>query len=195
MRAKSHRLLGQYLARRYLTGVSQPCVRAFLAGCTQPDKNPTTYLKGSLRSRWLHGHDYTNAKRYMRRIVLRLHQKCNWNMLDYYTLGKLIHYTADAFTAAHGEDFEGNLFEHRRYECQLHHYFATHLPRPFSPFPHVHNCAMETIRRYHRKYRKCPPNICTDTDYCIGVACLVTEMLTQGQTCAVNWNPLLTGRK
>ena len=182
MRAKSHRLLGKFLAQRYLGHIPKPCIRAFLAGCTQPDKNPATYLKGSLRNRWLHGHDYANANRYMRRIVLRLHRKCSWNMLDYYTLGKLIHYTADAFTAAHAEHFSSNLRAHRDYECQLHHYFAAHLNRQRHRFPLVHNCAMENIRHYHRKYRKCPPNICTDTDYCIGVACLITEMLTVRQT-------------
>lgn len=185
MRAKSHRLLGQFLAQRYLGHIPKSCVRAFLAGCTQPDKNPTTYLKGSLRSRWLHGHDYANASRYMRRIVLRLNRKHCWNPLDYYTLGKLIHYTADAFTAAHGEHFVGDLFDHRRYECQLHHYFSVHLPQLSSPFPHIHNCAMQTIRHYHRQYRKCTPNISTDTDFCIGVSCLITEMLTARQACAV----------
>ena len=181
MQAKSHRLLGQFLVNRYLTDLSRPYVRVFLVGCTEPDKNPTTYLKGSLRSRWLHGHDYTNAKRYMHRIIFRLNRKRCWNLLDYYTLGKLIHYTADAFTAAHRENFEGDLFAHRRYECQLHHYFATHLSRHANPYPHIHNCAMETIRYYHRQYRKCPPCISTDTDYCIGVTCLITGMLTARQ--------------
>ena len=195
MRAKSHRLLGQFLAQRYLGHIPKPCIQAFLAGCTQPDKNPTTYLKGSLRSRWLHGHDYANAKRYMRRISLRLRRKCNWNLLDYYTLGKLIHYTADAFTAAHGEDFDGDLRAHRRYECQLHQYFGRHLLRLSPPFPHVHNCAMETIRHYHRQYRKRPPSICTDTDYCIGVSFLITKMLTEGQTCTVNYKSLKISRK
>ena len=195
MRAKSHRLLGQFLAQKYLTDIPQPCIRAFLAGCTQPDKNPTTYLKGSLRSRWLHGHDYANAKRYMRRIVLRLHWKCCWNILDYYTLGKLIHYTADAFTAAHGEHFDGDLRAHRDYECQLHHYFSAHLNRQSHHFPHIHNCAMETIRQYRRQYLTCPPSICTDTDFCIGVSCLITEMLTAGQTSAAKEKPLEFGRK
>ena len=186
MRAKSHRLLGQFLAQRYLTDIPQPCIRAFLAGCTQPDKNPTTYLKGSLRSRWLHGHDYANASRYMRRIILRLNRKHCWNPLDYYTLGKLIHYTADAFTAAHGEHFDGDLFKHRRYECQLHHYFSAHLTCRATSYPAIHGCPMATIRHYHRQYRKCLPGIFTDTDFCIGVSCLITEMLTAEQTCAVN---------
>lgn len=184
MRAKSHLLLGQFLAQRYLTNISQPCVHAFLAGCTQPDRNPATYLKGSLRNRWLHGHDYPNARRYMRRITLRLTGKCRWNMLDYYTLGKLIHYTADAFTAAHGENFDGDLLAHRRYECQLHHYFASHLACHTKPYPSTHCCAMKTIHHYHRQYRTCPAGICTDTDFCIGVTCAITEMLTAKQTLA-----------
>lgn len=186
MRAKTHRLLGQFLAERYLTKTPQRCVHAFLTGCTEPDKNPTTYLKGSLRHRWLHGHDYTNAKRYMRRMIARLEQKRRWNLLDYYTLGKLIHYTADAFTAVHADSFDGNLFQHRHYECQLHRYFRAHLILHPDRCPHIHGSVMETIRYYRRQYRKFPPSVRTDTDYCIGVSCLIIGMLMARQTHAVS---------
>ena len=49
MRGQSHLSLGQYLAGRYMNHTPKASVRAFLLGCIQPDRNPATYLKGSIR--------------------------------------------------------------------------------------------------------------------------------------------------
>lgn len=184
MRAKSHRLLGEALVQQYFTGLPRSYIRMFLAGCVQPDKNPATYLKGSLRQSFLRGHNFSNAKRYMCRILSRLEQPRRWNHLDYYTLGKLIHYTADAFTAAHADRFDGNLLQHRQYECQLHRYFQGHLALHHGKWHCVYPSVMKNICYYHRQYRKLPPSVSTDTDYCIGVSSLIVGMLTARQTAA-----------
>ena len=99
-----------------MNDVPKRYVQAFLIGCIEPDRNPVTYLKGSIRHQWLRGHNYRNARRFMRRISVRLENKDSWNLYDYYTLGKLIHYTTDAFTYAHNDTFPTALTEHREYE-------------------------------------------------------------------------------
>ena len=113
MRGKSHITIGNYLIHRYMVETPQIYRTAFLFGCIEPDRNPLTYLKGSLRCQWLRGHNYRNARRYMRRISIRLENRTSWTMLDYYTLGKLIHYTTDAFTYPHNDSFTTALQDHR----------------------------------------------------------------------------------
>ena len=75
MRNKSHALMGRILLREFLPGLSGGQARLFLLGCTQPDKNPATYIKGSLRSQWLRGHNWGNSQRYMQRLCRRLERK------------------------------------------------------------------------------------------------------------------------
>ncbi len=99
-------------------------------GCTEPDSNPLTYLKGSRTIQWPRGHNYRNAERLMARLSASLSRRERWGMLDYYRLGKLIHYTSDAFTYAHNETFRENIHEHRCYEARLQRCFKTSLARP-----------------------------------------------------------------
>lgn len=177
MRGKSHQQLGKYLAAHYMENVPQRYVRAFLIGCIQPDRNPATYLKGSIRHQWLRGHNYHNAQRFMCRIASRLEQKETWNLLDYYTLGKLIHYTADAFTYAHNDTFPTNLNDHRIYEAELQNHFLDYLQEdpPVSP-PHA-KTIMQAIYRYHREYQKEPSDIYRDSHFALTACCCVLAVL------------------
>ncbi len=177
MRGKSHQLLGRYLAENYLTGAPKRCVRAFLIGCIQPDRNPATYLKGSLRRQWLRGHNYENAKRYMYRIARRLERKAHWSLFDYYTMGKLIHYTTDAFTYAHNETFSPALSDHKEYEDALQIYFLNYL----SGHPEVQTQTFRTvsdvIRSFHREYSRKDIDIHTDAQFALTACCCVLAML------------------
>lgn len=186
MRAKSHHRLGKLLADQYLLGAPRRYIMAFVIGCTEPDKNPATYLKGSLRSRWLRGHNWSNSQRYMQRIALRLEQRDQLKLLDYYTMGKLIHYTVDAFTSAHNDSFPADLHIHRHYEEKLQRYFLSYLENSQSRHPQIHDSVMDTIRTYHRQYTQLPSNVRTDTRYCIGVASLVVCMLIAKNTLKIN---------
>ena len=105
MRGKSHLRIAQYLLDHYMPNIPTRYQRAFRIGCIEPDRNPATYLKGSIRCQWLRGHNYKNARRFMRTISARLEKKERFNLFDYYTMGKLIHYTTDAFTYAHNDTF------------------------------------------------------------------------------------------
>ncbi len=178
MRAKSHHHLGKLLAEQYLPDAPKRYILAFLIGCTEPDKNPATYLKGSLRSQWLRGHNWNNSQRYMQRICSRLERREELKLLDFYTLGKLMHYTLDAFTSAHNDAFPSDLQSHRHYESRLQQYFLSCLEEARIAQPQIHDRVMDTIRAYHTEYMRIPSSVHTDTQFGIGVASLVMDMLT-----------------
>lgn len=177
MRGKSHISLGHYLLDRYLPDLPQAHRRAFLLGCIEPDRNPATYLKGSFRCQWLRGHNYRNARRFMRRISLRLEKKENLNFFDYYTLGKLIHYTADAFTYAHNEAFPENLSDHREYEVKLQDYFLQYLQEDPKVNVRLAGTIMEGIGSYHQEYSREESNIQRDSRYALQACCCVLAIL------------------
>ncbi len=177
MRGKSHICLGRYLAQHYMEGVPQRYVRAFLVGCVEPDRNPITYLKGSLRCQWLRGHNYQNARRFMRQISRRLERKESLHLFDYYTLGKLIHYTADAFTYAHNASFPKDLSEHREYEAALQEHFLEYMQEDPQVDPRVAQTVMDGICSYHREYIKAPADIRRDSQFALAACCCVLAVL------------------
>lgn len=177
MRGKSHRCLGQYLTQHYLPDIPKAYAMAFRLGCIEPDRNPITYLKGSLRCQWLRGHNYRNARRFMRKIAFRLERKKHWNLFDYYTLGKLIHYTTDAFTHAHNEFFPTNLAEHKLYEDALQDYFLDYLSQDPQIRPQVNPSIMEAICSYHREYEQTERTLYTDSRFALTACCCVLAIL------------------
>lgn len=177
MRGKSHRSLGQYLVRRYMDGFPRACTEAFLIGCIEPDRNPMTYLKGSIRCQWLRGHNYKNARRFMRQISWRLERKERLNLYDYYTLGKLIHYTADAFTYAHNDMFSTNLEDHREYEAALQDHFLQYIQEDPQVDTMVARSVMEAIYTYHAEYEELEADIRTDARFALSACCCVLAVL------------------
>lgn len=83
----------------------------------------------------------------------RLEQKDRWNLWNYYTLCKLTHYVADAFTFPHNEHWPDSLASHHVYETRLRIYLAEHL-REYA-FP---DCSAEqldlipALEALHRQY-------------------------------------------
>lgn len=177
MRGKSHRCLGEYLAKHYLQGVPKSYIKAFQLGCIEPDRNPVTYLKGSLRCQWLRGHNYRNARRFMRQISWRLEKKVDLNLYDFYTLGKLIHYTADAFTYAHNDTFTTKLGDHREYEVQLQEHFLRYMQEDPQVDTKVARSIMEAIYSYHREYEELEADIRTDSKFALTACCCVLAVL------------------
>ena len=169
MKSISHRLLGEHLAARYMQNLPSSYAKAFLLGCIQPDKNPTTYLKGSLRKQWLRGHNWENSRRFICRTVKQLERKVLFKHTDYYRLGKLIHYTADAFTYVHNNHSGANLQQHRRYEDALHISLLSCLQQTSLDKIAPADSVMGTIRKYHNSYMGQPPRIHTDLQYCLSV--------------------------
>lgn len=123
MRTRDHKQLGLELENLFPETVTDLQRRLFLIGCVEPDKNPLTYLKGSMKYQTFHGHNYLNSKNKIEKYICKLSQKQEWNDKDYYNLGKLMHYIADTFTFTHNEGFYGSLKEHVAYEHELHYLF------------------------------------------------------------------------
>lgn len=177
MKGKSHQLLGQYLVDRYMEDAPSRHIRAFLFGCIEPDRNPATYLKGSLHRQWLRGHNWGNSQTYMRRVAARLENRKKMRLLDYYSLGKLIHYTTDAFTYAHNPEFPSDLKEHNEYERNLQDYFLENIEKLPALQSIVSPSVMDTIHSYHKEYRHLPRGIHSDARYAVAVCCSVLAQI------------------
>lgn len=178
MRGQSHRCLGRYLAGRYMGHIPQSHVRAFLFGCIEPDRNPATYLKGSLRHQWLRGHNYRNARRFMKRICHRLENKSRLNLFDYYTLGKLIHYTTDSFTYAHNAAFPCQLRNHMEYESALQEHFLSYMAQDPQVDVVLAKDLMDAINQYHHHYEQERYSIHNDSHFALTACCCVLASLS-----------------
>ena len=100
---------------------------AFLFGSIQPDCNPFSYLKGSLRGKTFGGHTYGNNRKFLEKRIHRLQKREHWHLWQYYTLGKLTHYVADAFTYPHNPHFPHRGWAHHVYEVELRNRMAEYL--------------------------------------------------------------------
>ena len=177
MRGQSHKRLGEYLARKYMPDIPRRYTLAVLIGCVEPDRNPVTYLKGSFRFQWLRGHNYRNARGYMGRLSRRLENRPRLRLLDYYAIGKLIHYTTDSFTSAHNDSFPTRLEAHREYEARLQNYFLNFLSQDPQPSAVPCHRVMDAIRAQHRAYSRFPADIRTDTRFAFAACCCVAASL------------------
>ena len=117
MKSYSHRLIGIAILENMLQAENRLSKQAFLLGCIEPDYNFITYFRGSVKYDTLRGHNYENSFECMRRISDKLIGKRVWGAIEYYRLGKLIHYILDAFTYPHNGIFSGSIMEHR--DCLL----------------------------------------------------------------------------
>lgn len=127
MQKRSHKLLASALLQSECGFSSKRYEWAFLFGSFQPDCNPLTYLKGSIRASRFGGHNFTNSQFFINRRIERLQRRARWTMWHYYTLGKLTHYLADAFTCPHNENYTEGLLNHHQYETDLRAYLDAYL--------------------------------------------------------------------
>lgn len=140
---------------------------AFLYGSISPDCNPFTYFRGSIEHRFLHGHNYVNARRWVFKALERLQRRTTWNTWDYYTLGKITHYLADAFVYPHNENYPYGPVEHRMYEVafrsQFKVYMGEHQLEAAAPSANV----IQSIMRLHYQYEQVASELVRDMDYII----------------------------
>ena len=179
MRRQSHIAMGRFLIRTYLPNLPRQYARLFLIGCIQPDGNPATYLKGSIRAQWFQGHNFGNASPFLFRLTERLERKTAFSAWDYYSLGKAIHYTLDAFTYPHNEHFSKGLSHHRMYEVKLQLYFL-HRLRTFRPAEaEIPDSASDFLRQAHDDYLLEPGCVETDTKFALRASCTLIQKLTE----------------
>ena len=163
MKKRSHKLLGIYLAERYMDDATKACRKAFVFGCVEPDYNYASYLKG-----WGTG----NRVRY-------LSEKHTWNLWDYYQFGRMLHYLADAFTFPHNSHYEGTLADHVRYELEMQPIFLEKLKDTAAQaVPVIGSRAgiVEELNRLHRDYRKQASNPERDCDIILQTLCMAAAV-------------------
>ena len=169
MKQESHRLLGHYLIDQLQQQPDPRFVRAFLIGCVEPDRNPLSYLKGSVRGRAFYGHNYQNANRWIERHISILSRKRSWNMWDYYCMGKLMHYTSDAFTYVHNNCFTESIAAHRAYEDVLQEQFfrcldeRAYAAKTFRADPNAY------FREIHEEYLEVRQDVERDCKYILSM--------------------------
>ena len=152
MQKRSHKLLASALLQSRQGFDAKRFEWAFLFGSFQPDCNPLTYFKGSWRGPKLCGHNFSNSQRFINRKIQRLQARDSWNIWQYYTLGKLTHYLADAFTYPHNDHFPDGLMDHHRYETELREYLAEHLEEQPPQVESADQALVDAIAELHRQY-------------------------------------------
>ena len=152
MQKRSHRLLASFLLARSRGFSLRRYELAFLLGSFQPDCNPLTYIKGFQEGRMFRGHNFPNSREYVFSRISRLQSRRRWNLWQYYTLGKLTHYLADAFTYPHNPHYPESLLEHRHYEDALRLELAEELrQRALLPGYRV-NDLRQALEQLHQRY-------------------------------------------
>ena len=177
MKQESHRLLGHHLLDYLQEQPKRRHTRAFLIGCVEPDRNPFSYLKGSIRSRWFYGHNYQNANHWIERHINYLSNKKHWNVFDYYCMGKVIHYTSDAFTYVHNNCFTDSLAAHRAYENDLQEMFIARMQEDTENIQPAHKDLNEFFRAVHRRYLENVADVQLDCQYILEMTALLFQQL------------------
>lgn len=194
MQKRSHFLLARALMSRDDGFPARRYQWAFLFGSVQPDCNPLSYLKGSLRGVPFGGHTYRNARRYILRRVRRLQARQRWNVWNYYLLGKLTHYVADAFTWPHNPHFPGAAREHHAYETRLRQALRAHIAHaapcesaaPSAPLP-------DALDALHARYlAETDPGVERDLAYILQASALLMSGCRPAET-SRTFRPKFTG--
>ena len=154
MQKRSHKLLAATLLENTQGFQARRFELAFLFGSFQPDCNPLTYLKGSLRAYKFRGHNYSNSQHYIYSRISRLQRRQRWTIWQYYTLGKLTHYLADAFTYPHNEHYPDPLLCHHQYETDLRAYLQEYLSERTGRRKQFRANVAESIAQLHNYYRQ-----------------------------------------
>lgn len=116
MKTADHLLLGQYLVERCGTPHLRCHRRAFLLGCVEPDYNVFSYLRGMRYYEKFRGHNAENSSAFLSHCFTDFEGHTLHSAWDYFRLGTMIHYAADAFTAPHNNFWTGTLSEHCAYK-------------------------------------------------------------------------------
>ena len=180
MLAKDHRLLGEYLASQLMEQVSPLRVHLFLTGCVFPDHNPETYLKGLCIGHPLKTHFYRLSRKKIERLCKKLEQKETLRLFDYYTLGTLTHFLADAFTFPHNDHFGGNMLDHAYYERSLLHpaieqYIIYQSTLPASP--RRSGSLLAAFHLQHQGYLNTPPSPQCDAEHIVNICTLACALV------------------
>ena len=95
---------------------------------------------------------YSNSQRYIYTRISRLQRRARWTMWQYYTLGKLTHYLADAFTYPHNENYPDSMLCHHQYETDLRAYLEEYLSQRAVRREKFRQDVVGALQELHRQY-------------------------------------------
>lgn len=157
MLTRDHKLLGYYVLEIQDAKIDPMCQKLFLLGCVEPDWNLLTYARGSIKHKFLHGHNADNVKAHLERLIECLQNSGVQTPSQWFRLGATLHYLADSFTFAHNKDFTGSLLDHRNYELALHSELRSCLQDPnkhlLTPDASLHEQYLADARSYQTDCR------------------------------------------
>lgn len=168
MRTKDHLALGYYLLQTTDSDTLHRHAKVFLLGCVEPDYNIATYMRGMLHHKHFYGHNAENSFAHVSKCMDAFEQdglRASW---DYFTLGTMLHYVADAFTYPHNEFWNGSLIAHVAYEKRLHKLFEEELETSKSKvMTDVPDSPLLYFIDTHKKYDGSSRKMKTDCRYII----------------------------
>ena len=189
MQKRSHKLLAATLLENTQGFQARRFELAFLFGSFQPDCNPLTYLKGSLRAYKFRGHNYSNSQHYIYSRISRLQRRQRWTIWQYYTLGKLTHYLADAFTYPHNENYPDSMLCHHQYETDLRAYLEEYLATRALRREKFRQDVADALQELHRQYMAGVADMRKDVQFILKA----TSLLRLSEPCfgksAQQWSP------
>ncbi len=176
-----HKILASYIIRHSGNMGLEKHRYAFTLGSVMPDLDIGNYVKGFFKGHPLKMHFTVNSTPVIRKKLERLHQKEKRKLTwaDYYRLGVLTHFLADAFTFPHNEAFQGSMLEHAEYEAQeLHPAFQQAARREIEElnFGREKNL-WELFCSAHSEYLREEPSPWRDISYIVSVCRQVCEQL------------------
>ena len=167
MQKRTHTLLARTLLRSETRFPARRFEWAFLFGSFEPDVNPFSYLKGSLRYNKLKGHNYTNSRAYINAKILKLQRRQHWNIWNYYTLGKLTHYLADAYTYPHNENYPDSMLSHHCYETDLRLFMRGYLAHRHIQRQQARRDLVAALDELHQQYMDTRASMLRDASYIV----------------------------
>lgn len=173
MQKRSHTLLAQKPMKLDQGFGMKRYELAFLFGSFQPDVNPFSYLKGSLHYNKLKGHNYANSRRYINSEIARLQKRERWTVWQYYTLGKLTHYLADAYTYPHNENYPDSMLSHHCYETGLRQFLRGYLANKYIVRPQARKNLTEALDELHAQYMATRASMYRDASYILKATSLL----------------------
>ncbi len=183
MQKRSHKLLANMLLKSEDGFRTKRYEWAFLFGSFQPDCNPFSYLKGSIRATRFGGHNYSNSKHFICRHIEKLQTRKRWNIWHYYTLGKMTHYLADAFTFPHNTHYTDSMLAHHVYETDLRGYLEKYMEARTMRHKAFRENVVESLTQLHDYYMQSAADQAMDVQYILEA----TAMLMAG--CRHQWSP------
>ena len=184
MQKRSHKLLAAALLQSRQGFGARRYDLAYLFGSFQPDCNPLTYFKGFFRGQKLCGHNFSNSRFFINRKIQHLQARERWTMWQYYTLGKLTHYLADAFTYPHNEIFPDGLMDHHRYETDLRAYLESYLEEQPLPAESADGSLTAAIAELHQEYLEAERSgMSQDVRYILAATGLLVEECCPASSC------------